>query len=620
MCGINGIFNLSLQGDYQTEVSRMNSAMNHRGPDSEGTYHEIGLSLAHKRLAIIDLSPTGHQPMFYQNKRYAIIFNGEIYNFQEIKTELKEFSFNSSSDTEVILASYCKWGTSCLEKLSGMFAFALWDTKDKVLFLARDRFGEKPLYYNFSNNILSFSSEIRSLLKSGLVQPKLNMNSLADYLSYQTVHSPNTILNDIYMLPAAHFMLASSKGLEINCYWNPREKINSDISNMPYADICQNINSLLRNSIKQRMISDVPFGAFLSGGIDSSAIVGMMSQETNIPIKTFSVIFNEQEFSEQKYASIIAKKFNTEHHEILLTPKDFLNDIPNALNAMDHPSGDGPNAYTVSKATRNSGVTMALSGLGGDELFAGYPVFKRSYHILRSLRLDLHPQILRKNYALFSRLFLKGIELNKLSNLLSLEELSLKTIYPIFRRLFFDEDLSKLSPNLSYPKFLEKKLAGLKLGRNFLLSEISIAEFSSYMENILLRDSDQMSMAHSLEVRVPFLDHQLVEFVLSVPDIYKHSKYQKKLLIDSLGKLLPEEILQRKKMGFTFPWKSWLKNELNDFCNNYMSIASTKSYYNKTYIISLWDRFLKHDPTVSWAMIWNIVVLEYWLEKNAISY
>ncbi len=620
MCGINGIFNLSLNGDFAPNVIKMNAMMNHRGPDSEGYYHENGLSLAHKRLAIIDLSPAGNQPMFFQEGRYAIIFNGEIYNFQEIKSELsQDFIFKSNSDTETILAAYCKWGIDSLEKLNGMFAFAIWDTKEKTLFIAKDRFGEKPLYYNFSNNILAFSSELRSLIQSNLFKPELDLNSAADHLSYQTVYHPNSILKNVLRLPAAHYLMATTKGIKINCYWNPAEKIDPLVSNLSYPEICENINSHLKRSVKLRMISDVPFGAFLSGGLDSSTIVALMSQASNLPVKTFSVIFNEKEFSEEKYSRIIAKKFNTEHTEILLTPKDFLNNIPAALNAMDHPSGDGPNTYIVAKSTKNAGVTMALSGLGSDEIFAGYPVFKKTYQLLKTFRLDLHPRILRRIYPLLLSLVFKGIPLNKLSKILNSKTISFDTLYPISRRLFFDEDLNKISSTIKYQKSLEQIISPLKLEDNFLLSQISLAEFSTYMQDVLLRDCDQMSMAHALEIRVPFLDHQLVEFVLSVPDHFKYPSSTKKLLVDSLYAILPQEIFHREKRGFTFPWDQWLKNELKEFCYNYIFLASTKSYYNKKGILDLWESFLKNDDRVSWAMIWNIVVLEYWLEKNAIG-
>ncbi|HET6992011.1 MAG TPA: asparagine synthase (glutamine-hydrolyzing), partial [Bacteroidia bacterium] len=311
MCGINGIIDLKVQGNFELQVRKMNAALAHRGPDDEGIFSENGISLGHRRLSIIDLSSAGHQPMKYENERYTIIYNGELYNFRELKNELTEITFQTNSDTEVILASYVKWGEQCLDHFNGMFAFAIWDKIKKELFIVRDRLGIKPLYYAQVNNQLIFSSEIRALLSSGMIEKKMDMNSLDDYLRYQTVHAPATIIQNVKMLMPGHFMKIVNGNVSLKCWWKPVVVQNENETN--YKSVCKNIRQLLRDAVERRLVADVPFGAFLSGGIDSSVIVGLMSEVASSPVNTFSITFDDSEFSEAVYANQIAKKFKTIH-------------------------------------------------------------------------------------------------------------------------------------------------------------------------------------------------------------------------------------------------------------------------------------------------------------------
>lgn len=404
MCGIAGIVAQTKETAlYEPAIRKMTDAIAHRGPDAEGIWNDDHCFLGHRRLSIIDLSEAGRQPFFSPDGRYIMVYNGELYNYREIKLELQRvqqgsaslpYIFKTNTDTEVILAAYIRWGLDCLQRFNGMFAFAIWDKQEQKLVVVRDRMGIKPLYYQYKNGTLLFASEIRALIKSGLIERKLNPEALAEYVQYATVHAPNTILKDVNMLLPGHILEYNQGELTTKRYWNINNytKTKQELS---YKDTCRGVNQLLTSAVERRLIADVPFGAFLSGGIDSSAIVGLMSKVSSEKVRTFNVSFDESEFSEAVYARKIASKFNTEHHEIKLTPNDFLKQLPEALAAIDHPSGDGPNSYIVSKATRNAGITMALSGLGGDELFAGYDIFKRFYDLEKKAWLNIVPGFIR---------------------------------------------------------------------------------------------------------------------------------------------------------------------------------------------------------------------------------
>lgn len=621
MCGINGIIHLKSQENFESQVRAMNDALAHRGPDDEGIFSENGIALGHRRLSIIDLSKAGHQPMSFDNNRYVIVYNGELYNFRELKNELTEFTFKTNSDTEVILAAFQEWGESCLEHFNGMFAFAIYDKTNREIFIARDRLGIKPLYYFQLDGLLIFSSEIRALLSSGLIPRKMDLNSLDDYLQYQTVHAPATIIENVQLLMPGHFLKVKNEMIEMKCWWKPSIHPAEKIAD--YKTICNETRQLLRNAVERRLVADVPFGAFLSGGIDSSAIVGLMSEVASSPVNTFTVTFDDSEFSEAKYAKQIAEKFKTHHHEIKLSPTDFLNDLPNTLDAMDHPSGDGPNTFIVSKATKHAGVTMALSGLGGDELFCGYDIFKRSAELEGKKWLNAIPRGLRSVAGELMKKKNRGVAGEKKASILEMEKINFSSFYPISRQVLLIEQLKEIRNSKSeignVVSDMLREFEKENHANNFLMSRVSIAEISTYMQNVLLRDADQMSMAHALEVRVPFLDYQLVEYVLNLPDEMKYPITPKKLLVDSVSDLLPDEIVNRPKMGFTFPWKNWMKNELREFCEVRLKNLGKREPFNEDGVNNLWNSFLNDDPKVTWSRIWPLVVLSHWLEKNDIN-
>lgn len=623
MCGINGIIGIKEHEQLQIKITAMNTCLKHRGPDDDGNFIHNSVALGHRRLSIIDLSQAGHQPMFSENGNLVIIYNGELYNFNEIKNRLKkDYPFKTNTDTEVILAAYQYWGANCLTEFNGMFAFAIYNKTTGEVFIARDRLGVKPLYFFHNNTTFLFSSEIRSLLSTDLVPRKLNRNALSDYLRYQTVHSPFTIIQDVNTLPPGHYMKFNNGKLETKCYWNLAKSIDTSISKKNYPEIKKDVKKLFFEAVESRLISDVPFGAFLSGGIDSSAVVAAMSQLNKGKVKTFSVIFNEQEFSEAKYAQLIAKKYKTEHHELKLNVVDFINDLPAALKAMDHPSGDGPNTYVVSKATKKAGITMALSGIGGDELFAGYDVFTRTQKLATNNWITHLPSFVKKTAVEMYSKFRPGISYQRFLELVELPDWNVASSYPMSRKVIAEKQLELLlssTPEKNTVSNLTHKIISGLSSKNHILSQVSALELATYMENVLLRDTDQMSMAHALEVREPFLDYKLVEYVLSVPDQFKTPITPKKLFVDSLGDLLPIEIVNRPKMGFTLPWKHWLKNELRHWCEQKITELSKREYFNKEYLREWWNLFLKDTPSVTWSRIWYLAVLENWLQENKVE-
>ncbi|HYE53308.1 MAG TPA: asparagine synthase (glutamine-hydrolyzing) [Chitinophagaceae bacterium] len=620
MCGISGILNLKQQAVDKTVIHRISDCLSHRGPDADGFFVEGEIALAHRRLSIIDLSEVANQPMTDHSGRYVLIFNGEIYNFREIKAQLPSYPYITNGDSEVLLAAYIKWGADCLHKLAGMYAFALWDKQLKELFIARDRMGVKPLYYYNDGGHFLFASEIRALLKSGMVPAKINPAAIDDFLSFQSVGLPHSIIKNVMQLEAGSFMRISAKGTETKKYWDiTRASYNFDFNDKQRVQ--QKVYDLMQQSVQRRMISDVPLGAFLSGGIDSSAVVGLMARSSSGPVNTFNIGFAEKEFDESSYASLIAKKFNTRHTEVKLDPKVFLDELQNALNNMDTPSGDGVNTYVVSKKIKQSGLTVALSGVGGDELFAGYPFFAQ-YYTLNKWRGSWG---MTRPFRSLAANFIKvngSVRKDRIKQMLKLKDASIAECYPVFRQIISPNLISELTSHaVMHETLIETQLRQQAdaIGKFPVLSQVSIAEYLGYTQHTLLKDTDQMSMAVALEVREPYFDHELVEFVLNIPDHIKYPVYPKSLLVESLGDLLPPEIVHRKKQGFLFPWKVWMKNELRDFCDERLRRLAQRDFITGAQVMERWKRFLQGDESVRWMEVWLLVILQYWLEKNHVN-
>ncbi|MEM8901348.1 MAG: asparagine synthase (glutamine-hydrolyzing) [Bacteroidota bacterium] len=619
MCGINGLVSAQITDAHQEAVRKMCAAMAHRGPDAEGFWADDQAALGHRRLSIIDLSIGANQPFLDPTGRYILVYNGELYNYQELKNELVDFSYKTESDTEVVLAALISWGVEAFSRFNGMFAIACWDTVEKRLLLARDRLGIKPLYFSLKEDILIFSSEIRALLTSGQISGKIHSASLQDFFTYQTVHAPHTLLQEVSQLMPGEYGIWQEGGFRRKKYWQLGE--HSPKIEGSKESIHKGVRERLTEAVSKRMMSDVPLGAFLSGGIDSSAVVALMASITEKPVHTFSIGFEEREFDESPYARQIAEKFRTDHRQITLNPQKMLEDLPEALAAMDSPSADGINSYLVSKYTRKAGLKVALSGLGGDELFAGYPVFKYWHKLLQYQRLWNITAFARKMAAGYVGRLVQGNQRTRLQEILQINRLNLPEIYPIFRKLQVKEELAELlllsEKEVNMPAQLLNSSASSweKLSE---LSKVSWAEISTYTQNVLLRDADQMSMAHGLEVRVPFFDHELIDYVLGIPDDVKYPHSPKELLVSSLGDLLPDEVVNRKKMGFVFPWKHWMKNELREFCQEHIDSLLEREWIQSDTLKTQWKLFGSGTESVSWIHMWQLIVIESWLGKNGL--
>ncbi len=625
MCGINGIYQIQDLKDPKSLIIGMNKASLHRGPDHTDVFLDANVALGHNRLSVIDIQESSNQPFISEDGKFVLVFNGEIYNFKDIKRILKNYDYQTESDTEVVLAAYQRWGKGCVNHFNGMFSFAVWDVEKETLFIARDRLGIKPLYYYDNLKQFAFSSEVRSLLTLPFIENKINKDALIDYVKYGTVHAPRTIIEGVKVLMPGHYTILDANGIKTVQYWNANLHYSTESYNKPYDIIKSKVKEKFLGAVEKRLVADVPFGAFLSGGIDSSAIVAAMATVSEQKIKTFNISFDESEFSEAKFARQIAKKYNTEHHEIKLTPDDFLTDLPNAILAMDHPSGDGPNSYVVSKATKEAGVTMALSGLGGDELFAGYAIFKRAYSLLDKKWMMSFPLLLRKTLGAGLKMVRPSISSDKIVETLTSKYLELPYYYPVNREVTKDEELAKLMTYYDYPanavfEILQNGVGIGTYGADVpFLSRVSYSEINTYMQNVLLRDTDQMSMAHALEVRTPFLDHELVQYVWGVRDEVKFPTTPKKLLVEALGDLLPPEIVNRPKMGFTLPWITWMKKDLSSYCEQGLEYLSESGYFNPSELQKLWGKFLKGDYRTPWSKVWQLVVLGHWMKNNKVS-
>jgi len=630
MCGIAGIFDNNSKKTSESltrSLQMMLNAIKHRGPDDRGEKkigpkNGINIYLGHQRLSIIDPSQGGHQPMSNNDSSLWISTNSEIYNYRELKDELKHnYNFRSKSDTEVLLRSYEVWGIDCLKKIRGMFAFAIWDDTNNKLILARDRIGIKPLYYFSKNNIFIFSSELRSILASKIDKPSINPTGIFQYLSYGRVGSIDSILNSIIELPPGHFLVADKNGIKIQKYWDP---FNENKLEESKTKIVQRIGSCLDEIAQQHLVSDVSIGAFLSGGIDSSAVVSMISANTPTPIKTISVTFQDKAYDESKYSSLFADRLGTEHHELLLSERDLMENLSPALASMDQPTVDGINTYMISQAAKNMGLKVALSGLGGDELFAGYNSFSLIPRLNKiKIILNSLPSGLRKQLSnLASSLMPSSDKSTKLNHLIK-GQYNGAHVYYLFRSLFCEQELGSL---FSDPLILKKEITkNLNRTQELIDSHsrlspvdlVSYLEMTHYMATTLLRDTDMMSMAHGLEIRVPLLDHKLVELMFSIPSNIKIKKgYPKPLLVNSLTKKLPDFIVQRKKMGFTLPFEAWMRGKMRPEIESVLLSRSEKlsDFISQDGVQKIWSNFL--DKRCSWSRPWSLYVLKKWIDKN----
>jgi asparagine synthase (glutamine-hydrolysing) len=631
MCGIFGIIGHHARIP-EGLLERGTASLAHRGPDDSGTIvlrdgdqgsTEIGLG--NRRLAILDLSPLAHQPMHDAETGNWIVYNGEIYNFREVRRELEQSgaSFISHSDTEVLLKAYARWGPKCLGKFRGMFAFAVWDAKAQQLFLARDPMGIKPLYYAQSGSFFIFASEVRSLLGTGLVPARLDLAGLTNYLTFGSAYDPLTPIAGVRALPAGHSLVWKNGLVTESRYW---DLVDDSPTAHPAEDERRAIEQLqpaLEEAVRLQLVSDVPVGVFLSGGIDSSALVSILSRGGITPA-TFSIVFREADFSEAEHSRAVAKMFRTDHHEITVSQSDVLAAIPEALGAMDLPTMDGVNTFFVSRETRKAGVKVALSGLGGDEVFAGYSTFRTVPRMERFASVwGRMPRFLRGPIS--NGFAAIGPDSDQGRKLASLARGNGHLLHPYFlnRMLFAPEQRDLLLKQIAPGQAEEAQR--VKLQRASLLdpiNRVSYLETRCYMLNTLLRDADFMSMSQGLEVRVPLIDHQLAKAVLALPGKLKVNRTPKKLLVDALAGSLPEEIVHRPKRGFTLPFEHWMRQELRNeiepvLAERRIDQGPLGGMLNGKAVQSTWDGFLR--GSVSWSRPWALYILQRWCEMHSVS-
>lgn len=603
MCGILGIWHKT---PNEESFKKSLQAINHRGPDDEGIERlNENLLFGFKRLSIIDLSPNGHQPMKSIDGRYTIVFNGEIYNYQELRTILltKGYQFRSTSDTEVLLYLFAEYGIEMLNKLRGMFAFAIYDKSNDEIYVARDRMGIKPVFYYSDGYTFAFCSELKGLFKYKLIDVEFNTLAVSAFLEFGSMPCPLTLYNNTYSLEPGHYLYYKNNQLSKVCYYSIENTINYQRS---YSQTIEELKQLLYDAVKMRLIADVPLGAFLSGGIDSSVVVALMRKANTSKIKTYSISFNEDAFSEQQYSQLVAKHFDTEHKDIIITSSDVKNELYNILDIMDSPTIDGINTYFVSKVTREDGTIVSLSGLGGDELFGGYPSFTE---VPRIITIGEKLSFVPKNISRYLSTLSINDKYRKLFDYLANNK-SVAAAYFTKRGLMIEPYINQLS-NQKVSFDPSSYLSTLHEAPSFthLNDLISIYELRSYMHNQLLRDTDIMSMAHSLEVRVPLIDHQVVNYAFSIDPKYKVGK---QLLKDAFRGELPEIIFNRPKTGFLFPFPVWMRNELLPEIKQLFFLRNI--YFNQIQLENIWASYIKGKH--SWARVWAICVLNKFLEKN----
>jgi asparagine synthase (glutamine-hydrolysing) len=623
MCGIFGIVTTRPRFELIEPVNRAVRALSHRGPDDEGVEFisderdGVSVAFAHRRLSILDLSPSGHQPMRDEATGDWITYDGEVYNFRDLRRELEKrgSNFRSASDTEVLMKDLGERGREAIADWRGMFAFGFWNSRSRVLTLVRDRLGVKPLYYYHDGETFIFASEIRALLATGLAPRRISSPGLDSYLAFGSVEQPLTIIENIQTVLPGHILELRDWRVHTEAYWELRA--GAEVKVQDERCMIDEMGALLADSVKLRLVSDVPVGIFLSGGIDSSSVVALARRVAGGEIKSFSVRFQEEEFNEAVYAEKVARRYGADHHSILVGEDEIISWLPGALGAMDQPSIDGVTTYIISRAAAGGGLKVALSGLGGDELFAGYDFFRG---VARDERIRNHAQAvplgLRKAAASAIAAVATNNRAVKLGALLRGDYLNDHSV-KLRRALFTTEQRRALllangcaSPALN--QWNERQTANCATADP--VNQASALELGGYLSNTLLRDTDSMSMAHGLEVRVPLIDHKIVERMLSIPGRLKLRRGEPKwMLVNAVGDL-PREIVDRPKHGFALPFKNWLAGVLRDQIESALWAPQLTRLLSIPAMQEVWSNFLK--GRVSWSRVWSFYVLGEWGRLN----
>ena len=599
MCGIVG-FNWN----DKILLKKMMKLVNHRGPDESGYYLDDEISLGHQRLQIIDLQ-TGRQPIHNEDDSIQIIFNGEIYNYLDLRNNLekKGHSFYTNTDTEVIVHSYEEYGIDCVNKFNGMFAFAIWDSNKKQLLLARDRLGIKPLYYYFDGDKFIFASEIKAILEYEGIEREVDLNALNEYFTYRYVPTNRTMIKNIYKLLPGYILIFEDNKINLLKYWDLKE----NISNNSESYYTSKLRELLRESVKMRLMSDVPLGVYLSGGIDSSCIVALMSERVD-NIKTFTVGFGSEGNNELNYARYVSEYFSTDHHEIIVEEKD-LKLLPGMVWHLDEPVGDAATLPThiISKFAKRE-VTVVLAGEGGDELFAGYDNYKImkighnfSKLVPKFVKTNLLP-VIRKPFS-------GNVNVGRVLDLASAENEYEQYLNVI--ALFNKNEIKKLGD------FNMVNLKGYFPNNMKLLNKLLYFGIKTWLPNDFFMKADRMTMAHAVEERVPLLDHNIAEFSFSIPPSLKMKGLTGKYILKkAMVGILPQKIINRRKQGYGTPMDYWFKHSLKDVLEQLLD-KSTHNYYNKQYVLNILKNFQKsgvnHNMNFYNAQkLWSVLMFEMW--------
>lgn len=648
MCGIVGLINREYTDKYflNNTLKNMTDKIIHRGPDDSGiwTNEEFGIGFGHRRLSILDLSQEGHQPKASESGRFYVVFNGEIYNFIELRKELEELGckFIGHSDTEVLLHSIEQWGLEkAVSRFAGMFAFALWDKYNKTVSLVRDRIGEKPLYYGWIGRTFLFASELKAIRAYSKFNNEIDRNSLALYIRHNYIPSPYTIYKNIYKLVPGTILtmdLANNNSIEEKVYWSAKEKAEigkEKVFSGSREEATEKLDNLIRESIKKQMISDVPLGAFLSGGIDSTTVVSIMQNLSDRPIKTFTIGFNEEGYNEAKHAKEIANYLGTDHTEMYVSPEEALDVIPKLPHLYDEPFADSSQipTFLVSQLAKKH-VTVSLSGDAGDELFGGYnryfwvrEIWGKIGWIPKSTRSLTANLITSGTPQFWNKLFnglgfmlpnkykvnLPGDKLYKLAEILEVP--NPETMYynlvsqvpnPSDIVLGSKEHLTVLTDKKQHAKIQD------------YTEQMMFLDVLSYLPDDILVKVDRASMGASLESRVPFLDHRIIEFAFSLPlDMKIYDEKSKWLLRQVLYKYVPSQLMERPKMGFGVPVGQWLRGPLREWADTLLHESKLKEegYFNVNLVKTMWEEH-KSGKRNWQSTLWTILMFEAWLEEN----
>jgi asparagine synthase (glutamine-hydrolysing) len=623
MCGIFGIVTTRPRSELIESVDRALDALAHRGPDDCGVEFisderdGLTVAFAHRRLSVLDLSPAGHQPMRDEATGDWITYNGKVFNFRDVRRELvaRGLRFRSESDTEVLLKGFGARGRDAIADWRGMFAFGFWNARRRSLTLVRDRLGIKPLYYYHSGDTFIFASEVRALLATGLTPRKISPLALDSYLAWGSVAQPLTIIENVHAVLPGHILEFKDGRVSAEAYWELRADKQNKVRDE--RKLIEEMGALLTDSVKSHLVSDVPVGVFLSGGIDSCSVMALASRGVKSPINSFSVRFKGQDYGEENCAEKIARAYGIGHYSVPVTEDEILSILPEALRAMDQPSIDGLDTFVISHAAAGAGMKVALSGLGGDEVFAGHDFF---HSIAREEqarnRVKAAAPRLRRAAASAIGAFSSSDRAVKLSEMLRgdhLNEHSVKSHRHLFtagQRLALMLANGGESPAVE--KWNERQMSNCAAADP--INRASALELGGYLSNALLRDTDSMSMAHGLEVRAPLIDHKVVEKMLAVPGQLKLRRDEPEwMLVDAVGDL-PQEVAHRQKREFELPFKNWLAGALRDRIESALWSPQLTKLLSITAMQEVWSDFLK--GRASWSRVWSFYVLGEWAGMN----